>query len=152
MTVGHVESNWMIKHRFQHSGQTICKFFHEVLRAMQKFAKEMIISPAFDKPIPPIKTHQHRREGAFKGAIGALDGMFIHAVFPPDKRIPYRGRGGKECFQNVMAICDFDMKFLYVVAGWEGVTHDSRVLCETIRNPAFQFPLPPPGKYCMFCV
>ncbi|KAI3996545.1 hypothetical protein MKX01_009377, partial [Papaver californicum] len=114
---------------------------------MLKFSKEMIVPPAFDKPMPPIRTHQCLREGPFKGAIGALDGTLIHAIVPPEKRISYRGRGGKECFQNVMAICDFDMKFLYVVAGWEGVAHDSRVLCESIRNPAFKFPLPPPDKY-----
>ena len=41
-----------------------------------------------------------------------------------------------------MAICDFDMNFKYVVVGWEGTAHDSRVLMETIRNPQHNFPMP----------
>ena len=40
------------------------------------------------------------------------------------EQVPYRGGRG-ECFQNVMAICDFDMIFRFVVVGWEGTTHDS---------------------------
>ena len=41
-----------------------------------------------------------------------------------------------------MEICDFDMNFKYVVVGWEGKTHDSRVLMETICNPQHNFPCP----------
>ena len=46
-----------------------------------------------------------------------------------------------------MTICDFDMIFRYVVVGWEGTTHDSRVLTETICIPQHNFPMPPSGKY-----
>ncbi|KAH9801971.1 DDE Tnp4 domain-containing protein [Citrus sinensis] len=46
-----------------------------------------------------------------------------------------------------MALCDFDMIFRYVVVGWEGTAHDSRVLTETIRNSRNKFPIPPPDKY-----
>ena len=49
-----------------------------------------------------------------------------------------------------MIICDFDMNFKYVVVGWEGTTHDSRVLMETIRNPQHNFPMPPSGEYSCF--
>ncbi|KAH9733273.1 DDE Tnp4 domain-containing protein [Citrus sinensis] len=80
-------------------------------------------------------------------SIGAIDGTLIHACIPTDKQVPYRGRGRGECFQNVMALCDFDMIFRYVVVGWEGTAHDSRVLTETIRNSRNNFPIPPPDKY-----
>ena len=30
--------------------------------------------------------------------------------------------------QNVLAIVDFALKFTYIVAGWEGLVHDARVL------------------------
>ena len=49
-----------------------------------------------------------------------------------------------------MTICDFDMNFKYVVVGWEGITHDSRVLMETIRNPQYNFPMPPSSEYSCF--
>jgi hypothetical protein len=29
--------------------------------------------------------------------------------------------------QNVLAICDVDMRFIFVVAGWPGLVHDMRV-------------------------
>ena len=30
--------------------------------------------------------------------------------------------------QNVMAACSFDLKFTYVLAGWEGTASDSRII------------------------
>ncbi|KAK3204567.1 hypothetical protein Dsin_018613 [Dipteronia sinensis] len=46
-----------------------------------------------------------------------------------------------------MAICDFDMIFKYVIVGWEGTSHDSRILTEIIRDPNHHFPMPPDDKY-----
>ena len=48
--------------------------------------------------------------------------------------------------QNVLAIVDFDLKFTYIVAGWEGSVHDAQVLQDAMSNPAFSFPKPPRGK------
>lgn len=144
MTISHNNSNRFMKWEFQHSGETISKYFHEVLWAMLKFAKEMIVPPIWDAP-PNIRNHHYLRQGPFKGAVGALDGTLIHAVVPAEKKIPYRARGGKDCWQNVMAICDFDMKFIYAVVGWEGTAHDAKVLSTSVRNPDFKFPLPPSG-------
>ncbi|PIA38022.1 hypothetical protein AQUCO_02900100v1 [Aquilegia coerulea] len=143
--ISHSHSNRYIKWVWQHSAQTISKIFHEVLVGMLKFSQEMIVPPVWDAPVGVIRNHRRLREGPFKGAVGALDGTLINAQIPPDQATPFRGRGGKECWQNVMAICDFDMKFIYVVAGWEGTAHDMRVLTTSVRNPAFRFPIPPPG-------
>ena len=85
-----------------------------------------------------------------KGAIGALDGTLVHAVVPIDQQSRYRGRGRGECYQNVLAICNFDMIFTFVWAGWEGIAHDSRVLTEVAFNPNSGFPFPPPGIYYFF--
>ena len=35
-------------------------------------------------------------------------------MIPSDKQVPYRGRGIGECYQNVLAICDFNMIFTFV--------------------------------------
>ena len=56
----------------------------------------------------------------------------------------YRGRK-EHTTQNVMAACGFDMKFTYVLPGWEGTASDSRI----IKN-AFQRKdklIIPEGKY-----
>ena len=40
--------------------------------------------------------------------------------------------GGKHYIsQNVFAAVDFDMKFTYVLAGWEGSTHDANISVTT---------------------
>ena len=44
-----------------------------------------------------------------------------------------------------MAICDFDMKFTYIMAGWKGIVHDSRVLNKTLRDSKNKFLIPPEG-------
>ena len=47
--------------------------------------------------------------------------------------------------QNVLAVCDYDMHFIYVYAGWEGSTHDARVLASALAYPS-DFLLPPLGN------
>ncbi|XP_024027941.1 uncharacterized protein LOC112093522 [Morus notabilis] len=44
----------------------------------------------------------------------------------------------------ILAACSFDMKFTYILSGWEGSAHDARVLTDALNNPRFQFPHPPP--------
>ena len=42
---------------------------------------------------------------------------------------------------NVLGVCDRNMKFLYVLAGWEGSASDSRVLRDAMsRQDAFRVP------------
>nr|CAN74706.1 hypothetical protein VITISV_036360 [Vitis vinifera] len=145
MTISHNLRNRLIKNRFQHSSQTIHKYFHEVLVAMVNFSKEMITLPLFNDSSNGISNRRLRQ--IFKNVVGAIDGTLIHACIPTNQQVPYRGRGKGECFQNVMAVCDFDIIFRFVVVGWEGTTHDSRVLTETIHYPQHNFPMAPSEKY-----
>ncbi|XP_040964764.1 serine/threonine-protein kinase rio2-like [Gossypium hirsutum] len=46
-----------------------------------------------------------------------------------------------------MAVCDFNMCFTFVMAGWEGPAHDTRIFLDAIRDPKYKFPHPPNGKY-----
>ncbi|XP_022015116.1 uncharacterized protein LOC110914640 [Helianthus annuus] len=146
MIIGHNQRYVVIKRRFQHSKQTIHKYFYEVLDKMMLFAKEMIVPTSFN-PNPNIPGHNKRLRRVFKGAVGALDGTLIHAVVPISKQDLYRGRGKGDCYQNVLAICDFNMIFTFVVAGWEGVAHDARILSEALSDPDAPFPFPPQDKY-----
>ncbi|KAJ9546559.1 hypothetical protein OSB04_019102 [Centaurea solstitialis] len=146
MIIGHNQRYRVLKNRFQHSTQTIHKIFHEVLDKMIIFAKEIIVPTSFN-PNPNIPGNNRRLRRVFKGAIGALDGTLIHAIVPIQEQHLYRGRGKGECYQNVLAICDFNMVFTFVVAGWEGVAHDSRVLSEALTDSTIGFPFPPPDKY-----
>ena len=49
--------------------------------------------------------------------------------------------------KNVLAVCDHDMRFIYVRIGWEDSAHDSRVLLDAISNPSVVFPVPLVGKH-----
>jgi hypothetical protein len=37
--------------------------------------------------------------------------------------------------QNVLAAVDFDLRFTYVLAGWEGSTHDALILSDALERP-----------------
>ncbi|KAI3721982.1 hypothetical protein L2E82_33003 [Cichorium intybus] len=144
--IGHNERFRVIKRRFQHSTQTVHKCFHEVLNAMMFFAKEIIVPTSSNATANTSRRHRRLRE-IFSGAMGAIDGTLVHAIVPADQQTRYRGRGKGECYQNVLGVCDFDMVFTFVWAGWEGITHDSRVLKEVAFDPSSDFPFPPPDKY-----
>ncbi|GAV87383.1 LOW QUALITY PROTEIN: DDE_4 domain-containing protein, partial [Cephalotus follicularis] len=79
--------------------------------------------------------------------ITTTDGTLVHAIIPTSQQMVYRGRGKGKCYQNVLGICDFNMIFTFVYAGWEGVAHDSRVLTEVMAESSNNFSFPPPNYY-----
>ncbi|ETV75948.1 hypothetical protein H257_09907 [Aphanomyces astaci] len=78
----------------------------------------------------------------FKGSVGALDGMHVPVIPPPSGAKPFRNQKGYMS-QNILAACTFDLKFTYVLAGWEGSASDGRVLEDALLNKGFVIP---PGK------
>ena len=65
--------------------------------------------------------------------------------------VAYRNRKGFTS-QNIMAMVDFEIKFTYIVAGWEGSAHDARVLNVATSTPSFRFPHAPPGMLHLLVV
>ena len=53
---------------------------------------------------------------------------------PPEIQRRFRGRKDGTA-QNVLTAISFDLKFTYVLAGWEGSAHDSRVLNDAFARP-----------------
>jgi hypothetical protein len=45
----------------------------------------------------------------------------------------FRGRKHSST-QNVLAAVDFDLKFTYVLAGWEGSAHDALILADALER------------------
>ncbi|KAF7822113.1 protein ALP1-like [Senna tora] len=74
--------------------------------------------------------------------VGAIDGTHISARVPVDKQIQYRGKK-VDSTQNIMCACSFDMRFTFVMTGWEGTTNDSRIFLETVTEPENKFHKPP---------
>ena len=66
--------------------------------------------------------------------MGVIDGTYIPANVPVEIQGKFRGR--KEgTTQNVLAAITFNLKFIYVLAGWKGSAHDSRFLGDTLSRP-----------------
>jgi hypothetical protein len=80
----------------------------------------------------------------FRDCIGAIDGTHISVTVPTFELSKYIERHGYPS-QNVMAVCDLDMRFTFVVTGWLGSVHDTRVLLDTLLTYKDQFQKPPNG-------
>ena len=48
-------------------------------------------------------------------------------------QVAFRGRKNYPT-QNVLAAVDFDLKFTYVLAGWEGSAHDATILADAVER------------------
>jgi hypothetical protein len=52
------------------------------------------------------------------------------------------------CSQNVMVVCDFHMRFTFVMAGWPGSAHNTCIWRGTLLNKYKEvFPHPPEGTH-----
>uniref|UniRef100_A0A803N396 DDE Tnp4 domain-containing protein n=1 Tax=Chenopodium quinoa TaxID=63459 RepID=A0A803N396_CHEQI len=65
---------------------------------------------------------------------GAFDGTMILVNVPCEDRPKYRTRKGTLAM-NVLEVCSPEMEFTYVLLGWEGSTHDGRILRDAISRP-----------------
>ena len=66
--------------------------------------------------------------------MGAIDGTHVRAFVPLELQGRFRGQKGTMT-QNVLATVTFDLKFTYVLFGWEGSTHNSHVLNDALSRP-----------------
>jgi len=119
------ESNRKGQNRFKHSGETISQKFEDVLNCLMAMAKDFI------RPKDPNFHTVHRRirddkraYPQFKDCIGALDGTHIRVFLPPGEQVRYIGKT-EIATQNVLAVCDFDMRFTYMSTGHLGAMHDT---------------------------
>ena len=72
--------------------------------------------------------------------VGVINGTHVRASVPLEIQGRFRGRKDGTT-QNVLAAISFDLKFTYVLAGWEGSANDSRVLNDAFaRSGGFSIP------------
>ena len=65
--------------------------------------------------------------------MGAIDGTHILAWVPAISRAAFLGRKHTTT-QNVLAAVDFDLRFTYVLAGFEGSAHDALILADALQR------------------
>ncbi|KAG8472931.1 hypothetical protein CXB51_035057 [Gossypium anomalum] len=130
--IGHNVRLRVIGSRYYRSTETIHRYFRVVLRAILKLYKLVIRLPN-ESTLSEIRNNP-RFYPYFKDCIGALDGTYVNASIPLNIQGRFCSRkGGKT--QNVLAAITFDLKFSYVLAGWEGSAHDSRILSVALSCP-----------------
>ncbi|KAL8541930.1 hypothetical protein ACS0TY_002978 [Phlomoides rotata] len=124
----HHTKNRCVKFSFKWSGQTVSKHFHTVLNSVLGLHAMFLI-----KPQPITEDDIDPRWQSFQGFLGALDGTYIDVHVPITEKGRYRNRKGQVSV-NVLGVCDKNMRFVYVLTGWEGSAADSRVLRNAINR------------------
>ena len=142
-TVVKAASNREVQERFQRSGDTVSRHFHQVLKAITFLIPEWIMLPIKPITIADTVSSNSKFYPYFNDCIGALDGTHIAAKVSEEVAPAYRNRKGW-ISQNVLACCELDnLLFTYVLAGWEGSAHDGSVL-EAAFDTGFHIPA---GKF-----
>ncbi|KAL5580016.1 hypothetical protein UlMin_012458 [Ulmus minor] len=136
-------TNRMAMEDWQHSGSTISIVFTRICKAIASLSPIFIKPPNLDD-VPDEIRFNPKYYPYFQDCVGAIDGTHIVAHAPSNVVNNYRGRKSNVT-TNMLAVCSFDMLFTYVVTGWEGAVHDSRVLTTQLEDPNSGFPHPPPG-------
>lgn len=119
------------------------RYFHEVLQAILVLYKDVIKLPTADTSLSPKLANDPRYATFFADCLGALDGTHIDVHVRAADQPRYRNRKGY-LSQNVLAVCNFEMEFVYILAGWEGSAHDGAVYRSAMHTHGF---ITPPGKY-----
>ncbi|XP_057416615.1 uncharacterized protein LOC130711133 [Lotus japonicus] len=146
--VGHNVRNRAMSFFFRRSGETVSRHFHRVLQAVIEL-EEVYLKQPDGTHVPQEILDNHRFNPYFKinecqDCVGAIDCTHVRVKVPVEHAPRYRGR--KEYpTQNVFAACSFDLKFTYVLPGWEGTASDSRIVKSALtREYALKVPQ---GKY-----
>ncbi|KAH1122362.1 hypothetical protein J1N35_005522 [Gossypium stocksii] len=130
--IGHNVRFRVIGSRYYRSTETVHRYFRVVLRAILKLYKLVIKLP--DESTPSEIRNNPRFYPYFKDCIGALDGTHVRASVPLSIQGRFRSHKGGTT-QNVLVAITFDLKFSYVLTGWEGSAHDSRILSDALSRP-----------------
>jgi len=139
LIVGHNTKMRLIRSTYGWSLEPISRHFNEVLRGILFLSHEFIKLPNPETTLP-----EDPKWKWFEDCLGALDGTHIDVNVPLTDQGRYRNRK-QRITTNVLGVCDRQMKFLYVLAGWEGSASDSRILRDAMsREDSF---VVPSGKY-----
>ena len=119
--VGHGLKMRMLGGTYCRSTETISRHFSTVLSAILSLHGEFIKLP--DPSINPPDDYKWKW---FPNALGALDGCHIPVFVGAADKGRYRNRK-QDITTNMLGVVDWNMKFLYVLPGWEGSASDSKV-------------------------
>ena len=139
-TVSRAASNRDVQQRFQHSGETVSRYFHAVLNAINRLVPQCLNLSSANNDLR-IK---HRLEGYpfFDNCIGAFDSTQINIKLPQSQNSTPNQADSPS--RQVLSCCRLDkLLFTYILAGWNESAHDGDIL-EAAINEGFEIPA---GKF-----
>lgn len=137
--VGHDLRNRFASWVYRRSQSTTSRCFHRVLRSIISIEDRYLQQPT-GHVVPKEIQEKKRFYPYFKDCVGAIDGTHVRVRVPNKDAPRYRGRKGYPTV-NVLAACTFDLKFTYVLTGWEGTASDSRIIKNALtRNDKLFIP------------
>jgi hypothetical protein len=120
--------NREIHSMWQHSGFTISIILNDVMLCFDKVKSFIFIPPPQDTQASI--SNNPKFSPFFDDCDGALNGSHVDAF---TSNPSFRNRK-KLMSQNVIAVVNFDLTFLYVFAGWEGSAHDGQVIQDALSK------------------
>ena len=96
-------------------------------------------------PIPPKIRDSDNNYPYFEDCVGPIDGTHIPAHVPLSEQNNWRDRKG-HISQNVLASCDFDLRFTNLVVSNKGSVADSTLWTEAMNAQQLHIPA---GKYVL---
>ncbi|KAF7370409.1 putative nuclease HARBI1-like protein [Mycena sanguinolenta] len=138
----HGSSQRELQERFQRSGDTISRYLNKGLSlfATSSFYDKYVKDPVDYTPAKILE--DPRWYPFFRYCRGAIDGVHVLAYVLEQHILRYRDRHGA-ITQNVLAACDFDLLFTFVMPGYEGTAADG-LLFDCAWRSGFALPA---GRY-----
>ncbi|KAL8497672.1 hypothetical protein ACS0TY_021127 [Phlomoides rotata] len=113
--LAHHKKNRVVRYTYNRSGQTVSHYVHLVLTAILQLHSILFVHPEPVRMTPQTTAGNSLRVPTINGG-------------------RYRTRKG-QITTNVLVICDINMKFVYVLPGWEGSASDVRILRDSVNRP-----------------
>ncbi|KAJ3015548.1 hypothetical protein NUW54_g1015 [Trametes sanguinea] len=122
---------------FQRSNETVSRSFRAVLDALLAPGFRGVYMKLPDNDTVPLQILHNPKlyplYPFFKDCRGAIDGSHLYVNPPALTRGRWRDRDGN-LTQNMLAICNFNMFFTFVMVGWEGSIADSTLYDRAVQT------------------
>ncbi len=109
------------------------RVFHEILFIIFIFHQAVIKTSIKQKLISQRILNNLKYVSYFKNYVDTLDSIYIDIYVFGEFNVPYRNCK-KTFIQNVLVVCDFELQFRYILAGWGDSAYNIRILRNTVSE------------------
>ncbi|XP_071912256.1 uncharacterized protein [Coffea arabica] len=145
-------AQWVVELINGHRGRIFDNLRMEAPLFLQLY--DLLLKRGYWKPHPTQRVAIHEsiaicflclsHNERYKDCVRAIDGTHVSVWCRAEDRDRYRNRHGG-LSQNILAVCDHNMKFTYARVGSKGSAHDSRILRDVLLDLNCVFLMPPAG-------